>query len=191
MAKSFRELFPGSQLAPVAPTPVEPTAPAEAAIPSQPGAAAATEPTPEYWRGFRAALMLVALIFGGYHVYTHGISLPNIPIIVPQSNVFGQPGFRVMVIYESQQGMPRSFNGEIRKYIESKKRPDDKQPAFLLVDKDSPYEADAEMWKKAASRPRKSEPWIVIGSDANGNYEGPLPATADELLTLLKKYGGA
>lgn len=55
-------------------------------------------------------------------------------------------------------------------------------------DKDDPSE-DGQVWKAAMQRPRKSLPWIVISNGKTG-YEGPLPGSVADTLSLLKKYGG-
>lgn len=56
-----------------------------------------------------------------------------------------------------------------------------------------PDNADAsgapKLWRDAYARPRKSLPWIIV-SNGRAGYEGPLPATAADTLSLLKKFGG-
>lgn len=42
-------------------------------------------------------------------------------------------------------------------------------------------------WKAALARPRTSLPWIVASNGSKG-YEGPLPKTEAEVITLLEKY---
>lgn len=64
------------------------------------------------------------------------------------------------------------------------------QKAAYLVDKD----ADASKWlpkyQLAMKRPRQSVPWIIISNKGKGKgYEGPLPATIDDTLKLLKQWG--
>lgn len=58
---------------------------------------------------------------------------------------------------------------------------------FFYTDADMSNESDA--WKTAFSRPRKSVPWICIGSGTSGTEE-PLPANEADTLALLKKFGG-
>jgi len=49
--------------------------------------------------------------------------------------------------------------------------------------------AESQLWQDAFKRPRKSLPWVII-SDGKTGYEGPLPPSTDEMMTLLQKYGG-
>lgn len=44
-------------------------------------------------------------------------------------------------------------------------------------------------WQDAMKRPRAGLPWIIVSNGTTG-YEGPPPATATELLALLKTFGG-
>ncbi len=48
---------------------------------------------------------------------------------------------------------------------------------------------ESQLWQDALKRKRGALPWLVISNGKSG-FEGPLPATVDETLTLLKKYGG-
>ena len=53
------------------------------------------------------------------------------------------------------------------------------------------YDADLSLvdqkWKDAMARPRQSTPWIIASNGTSG-YEGPLPKSVDETITLLEKY---
>ena len=183
MSKSFSELFDKGKST----KKIEPKVDIQPPVTPAPAPPVTSNKT--YADGFFSATVLFLILFGAHYVFSHGL-LPSIPVIVPQANIFGEPGLHVLVVYESQSGMPRSLNGEVRQYLTEKVSKDKSgHPNFLFIDKDATFEADAELWKKVAARERKSVPWITIGSD-KGNFEGPLPATPEATLDLLKKYGG-
>lgn len=54
-----------------------------------------------------------------------------------------------------------------------------------------PHQVDArgekKHWQNAMKRNRKTLPWILISNGTIG-FEGPLPSTVDETLSLIKKY---
>lgn len=52
--------------------------------------------------------------------------------------------------------------------------------------KDDPSQ-EAEWWRKAMARDRKQPSWFIISSP-KGFLEGPLPATYQEMLTIIGKY---
>lgn len=106
-------------------------------------------------------------------------------------NPFGMPGFRVMIVYESRMGVPKSISPAVRNYLDTKCIKDAATgiPQRLTVDQNASFGPGTDVWQAAMKRGQKSIPWIVIGNEATG-YEGPLPADENALLELLKKYGG-
>lgn len=151
-------------------------------VPSQPSAAPRTES-----KG-NIGWILLAIGLIGFYFYKHDL----VPSLIPvQRNIFGESGLHVLIVYESQNGMPKSLNGEVRSYLDSHCAvdPKTKNPQRLFADQNVKFAADADMWKKAMQRGQKELPWIVIGSD-KGNFEGPLPGSPAAVLDLLKKYGG-
>lgn len=56
-------------------------------------------------------------------------------------------------------------------------------------DKDVDLSKAAQPWAKAAMRPRKSVPWVIISNGKTG-FEGPWPDTVADMIALLRKYGG-
>ena len=103
-------------------------------------------------------------------------------------------GLRVLVVYESSQA------GDVAKIIAAKdvvsyldakcaKGKDGKSPEWRFLDKDTNL-ASADKWvKDAMARPRQSIPWLIVSNGVSG-FEGPVPATAEATLALLKKFGG-
>lgn len=78
----------------------------------------------------------------------------------------------------------------IRDYLDSHCVKEDGAPAFRILDSEADMRDAAPHWQEAMKRERKSLPWIVVSNSAKGGTEGPLPATADDTLALLKKWGG-
>lgn len=86
--------------------------------------------------------------------------------------------------------------GSVREYLEKHcQKAKDGTPEFRFYDTDDTVDNESPIWKEVWNRPRASLPWIVIangqpkGSGGQG-YEGPLPKTVAETLSLLRKYGG-
>lgn len=77
----------------------------------------------------------------------------------------------------------------VRDYLASKCAKDGSTPAYRIYDKDVDTTAEAPWLKAAMQIPAASLPWIVI-SDGKTGVSQPLPATVDDTLALLKKYGG-
>lgn len=142
------------------------------------------------------ALILLALIawrhFGG--------SLPDIiPIDPPAPTVdpIDGDGFRVLIVYESSelQAYPSSqtaalYSTQVRSYLNSKCVAGERSsPDYRILDADTDMTNDSAWWQKAMTRDRQSLPWIVIDAK-DGGFEGPLPLTVAETMTLLQTYGG-
>lgn len=60
---------------------------------------------------------------------------------------------------------------------------------YRIYDKDVPLANVPKVWKDAMARPRKSLPWIIVSNGTTGE-ELPLPSGTEELMLLLKRYGG-
>lgn len=109
-------------------------------------------------------------------------------------------GFRVLIVYETGDAGKIPYEQQliiydqgVRDYLDSHcvKGADGKTPERRIWDKDvKGIEAESKLWQDAFKRPRASVPWILISTGKTG-FEGPLPADAEDTLTLLKKYGGA
>lgn len=107
-----------------------------------------------------------------------------------------EPGFRVLILFESMEVLPAAQQSiltgkRVRDYLDAKcvTEPDGKTKGYRIWDKDTVSDADLPVWSKAMKRPHGSIPWIIVSNGTTG-FEGPLPATVDEALSLLKKYGG-
>lgn len=110
-------------------------------------------------------------------------------------------GMKVLIIYETADlsKLPAAqlaalYSKTVRDYLNQKcvVGPDGKTKEWRLWDKDVVTTGETETWKTAMKdnvARAKSLPWIVIASDTKaGSFEGPLPASTEQLLALLKKY---
>jgi hypothetical protein len=117
------------------------------------------------------------------------------------------PGLRVLFFVESadlsklpstQAALLRAK--DVRDYLNAKCAKEDGQPEYRVMDEHTPMEGASDLWKAAMNRARNGEgpnkegratslPWLLISNGQTG-YEGPMPKAKDELLNLLKQYGG-
>jgi len=103
------------------------------------------------------------------------------------------PGFRVLMTYDSALGVPESMTAKVvRDYLNTHcvKGPNNKTMEYRVWDVNVDTTETIPMWQDAMNRPKPTQPWIII-SDGKTGYEGPAPKTTTEMLSLLKKYGGA
>jgi hypothetical protein len=116
---------------------------------------------------------------------------PQPPGPGPTPNPTTEP--TVLIVYETAElsKLPRAqldalYDKQTRDWL------DRKAPArWRIWDENVPTNNVDKIWQDLMKRPRKSLPWIVM-SDAVGNiaFEGPLPGSSQDLMALLKKYGG-
>lgn len=88
---------------------------------------------------------------------------------------------------ESQQAV--IYGEEVRKYLRDKCDPEEGRTtkAWRIYPSNTDVSEEASRWKTSMARPRNSLPWILV-SNGTSWYEGPLPKTVEEAMTLLKKY---
>lgn len=107
-------------------------------------------------------------------------------------------GFRVLIVYETSKApsLPEGqrsilYGKAIRDYLDRKcvTGQDGKTREWRIWDQDVDTSLAGKVWQDAMSRKRGSVPWLIVSNGQSG-FEGPLPATVDDTLTLLKKYGG-
>lgn len=117
---------------------------------------------------------------------------PLPPPVPDEFNPIPFPGFRVLVVYDSKLGVPQQTTAKaVRDYAALKcvKGPDNKTAEYRVLDQETDVSNMTDVWKTTMARKRASLPWIVVSNGKQG-YEGPLPQTTEDTLTLLKKYGG-
>ncbi len=144
------------------------------------------------------ACILVALALAGHFKgcdWHHPID-PNPPGPTPTPAPIPVAGFRVLIVYESSQALPSKqqailTSATVIDYLDKKcvPTPDGNKRGWYIVDKDTSFKNESKTWQDAMARPRRSIPWILI-SDGKTGTEEPLPATVEDTISLLKKYGG-
>ncbi len=109
-------------------------------------------------------------------------------------------GLRVLILEESadRNKLPLGqlaiiLGTQMRTFLDAKTPTgkDGKSHQWRIWDKDVSADNDEPEWKAMLARPHPTLPWIVL-ADAKGTvaFEGPLPATVDETVSLIKKYAG-
>ncbi len=126
------------------------------------------------------------------------ISLPSFPI-KPSPSPIPATGLRVLMLVDSAKPLPADqqlvlTSGDVRAYLNATcpVGADGHTPEWRLWDSTVNAANEAPLWQAALSRANgKPLPWIIVSNPAKGGgYEGPLPANAAALLSLLKQYGG-
>lgn len=113
--------------------------------------------------------------------------LDNLPVNPFVPAPIAEAKFNVLLIEETEdreklnQDQANLIDSLVwREYVESK------GGDWQSLDVHAPGELPK--WQEAMKRPRTSLPWVIV-SNGNTGFEGPLPATIDELMALLRTYG--
>ena len=123
---------------------------------------------------------------------------PKPPDPKPEDLPIAGDGFKVMVIYETKTpeeltpGQSKAiFGRETRDYLKAKCAKNTSYPdgAFAFWDPNTVADASQKVWADVMKRPRTKLPWLVISNGKKG-FEGPLPENYEEIMNLLKSFGG-
>lgn len=119
---------------------------------------------------------------------------PTPPTPPPSPAPIPDPGFRVLIVYESGDLPTYPIETQIiltgqdvRDFLKANCINEGQTAGFRIYDDDVNLGSELEVWKQAMTRERKSLPWVVISNGTTG-FEGPLPKTPTEFLELCKKY---
>jgi hypothetical protein len=115
----------------------------------------------------------------------------------PFANSRAAPGLKCLIVVETSDlsKLPPSqvtvlTAAAVRQYLNAKCVKEGTQPAWRVWDRDVSTANESPLWQKAFAKvPRDKVPWVLIGDGTRG-YSGPLPATVDETIKLLTKFGG-
>jgi len=117
------------------------------------------------------------------------------------------PGFRVLIVRETKdlsgltpQQVAIFSSTEVRNYLNQKTVLEGNQRAYRIWDKDTDISRENEHWKIAmdgvinGNKEHKiskatSLPHVLITNGTDG-YQGPLPKNVEDMMSLLRKYGG-
>lgn len=135
-----------------------------------------------------ALLLVIGLVLRGCHADHKPAPVPPIPI--------PGEGLRVLVVYETADvsAYPASqaaifTSAMVRNYLDAKCAKADGVPEFRFLDQNANMQNASPVWQQAMLVKRDSLPWVVIANGKN-TFSGPLPKSVDDMLTLLRKYGG-
>lgn len=140
---------------------------------------------------------LLLIVGGLWLMQMHGGGIPLIP---SEPAPFDIPGNRCLIIYESSQlsALPPEQlsvlqGGAVRDYLAANcvPGPNDSGPEYRIWDKDQNLEYVPDAWKRVFEKTQQVDgfelPWIVVSNGRTG-WQGPLPATEDDALELLRKW---
>ena len=119
------------------------------------------------------------------------------PVPPPAPAPIAGDGFRVLLLYDTAKvsSLPAAqqeilFAGSIRDYLNQKAvKGSSGLPDWRFWDASIDASQDSKAFQDALKLPRTQLPWIIV-SDGKTGFTGPLPASVDDALALLKKYGG-
>ncbi len=119
---------------------------------------------------------------------------PDPPLPPPSPAPIPVAGFRVLIVEEQEDRSKLTagqreflFGAKSRDWLDANCIKENGQPGYRIYDKNAPVGADAKLWQDAMARPRTGLPSILISNGTTG-FEGPMPATLQEIETLVQKY---
>lgn len=104
------------------------------------------------------------------------------------------PGFKALIVYDKtaviSAGQQSAIDGKtVRDYLESHCAKEGSGKAYRIWPVQEDFTGAPAVWQDAMKRPHPNIPWLVV-SDGKTGFEGPLPKTIAETMTIFKKYGG-
>jgi len=119
---------------------------------------------------------------------------PQPPGPAPGPAPIPELGLRVLVLYETAEvsAWPAKQSmilraAAVRDWLNANcVKGSDGRAVWRFVDDDVEW-TDESPLSIASRRPRASSPWVIVSNGKDG-YEGPLPATQEDFLSLVKKY---
>ena len=103
-----------------------------------------------------------------------------------------------MIIFESGDAtkLPPSqqnilYGKAVREYLSSKCATEaDGTKSYRIYDQNIDASGESKIWQDAMKRPRQSVPWLIV-SNGKAGFEGPLSATVDDFMKIIKPIAEA
>jgi hypothetical protein len=116
----------------------------------------------------------------------------------PEPAPIAGDGLRVLIVYDPAKELPPAqqlviLGKDLRTELNAKcaMDADGKTHAWRIWPINTVADGDTKSWADAFKLPRASVPWIIVSNpQIGGGFQGPLPASVNDTLTLLKKFGG-
>lgn len=153
----------------------------------------------------RQFLMWVCLGAAGYiAIYNPDLSkiLDWIHVVdpTPPAPVPNVEGLHVLFIEESSKRkdltegqrfalFAKDPTNSLRAYAESHCHKYGNDVAFRVIDKESPVGMDQPWVVQAMALPHDKIPWMIV-SNGKAGFSGPMPEKEEDIIAIVKKYGG-
>ena len=135
-----------------------------------------------------AILAIAGLLWVGL-----GGALPHVPLPIPhvvvEEPLIAGEGLHVLIVEEvddrrslSRDQLAVLTSSALRGWFT------DHKAEWHVWDKDFDASHEPENWQAALKIPRESLPWLIVSRKGKPNYSGPLPATVDATLEVLRRY---
>lgn len=115
------------------------------------------------------------------------------PDPTPSPAPIPEPGFRVLIFYESSDTLPALQQAilageEVAAYLDKTciDEPDGTS-GYRIYDQHADLSNELPVWQKAFQRRPQSLPWVIVSNGKTGTEE-PLPASPSAFVELCKKY---
>jgi hypothetical protein len=123
---------------------------------------------------------------------------PQPPGPTPGPAPIPEAGFRALIIFESGDAtkLPPAqqnilYGKAVREYLNAKCAAEpDGTKAYRIYDQNIDASGESKIWQDAMKRPRQSVPWLIV-SNGKAGFEGPLPATVDDFMKIIKPIAEA
>lgn len=121
---------------------------------------------------------------------------PKPPEPAPTPAPIPVAGLRVLMVFDKHSKTPVTkeqlavMDGQrFRDFLNTKcvMSQDGKTKDWKIWAADTPMDLATPLWRDAMARKRTSHPWMLISNGVTG-WEGPLPATIEEAMSLVSKY---
>lgn len=114
---------------------------------------------------------------------------PVPPVVVDEKPLIDADGLHVLIVEEvddrrslSRDQLAVLTSSTLRGWFT------DHKAAWKVWDQHMDTTHEPEKWQAAMKLPRASLPWLIVSCKGKSNFSGPLPATIDATMDVLRKY---